>query len=259
MTHDAGPPTAAEDLRRWLDDDAVPSQSDATGDDGTVARWSRRRVTVAVAIAVPWVIVLVAMLPGRAMPTRRADPATGATESATTRDRSGPAAAGPLAVGLVRDALTHTGATTATAVDVAAAEPPQSLADATWIVRVHAVVLHGDRRQWRSSSHEIWAVPVGSRGNVLVALDRPWRVRHGDPPTAEIRWQPADVDVHGVRSALRRAGLPAPGDLVIERHPEANGVLRATSRTPAGPTHVWLRSTPSLVVLGSDRAVAVRP
>lgn len=300
MRHDVDQPSAAEDLRRWLGEAAVPPPTGEVSHDGTVARRSRRRMAVAAAIAVPWVVVLVAVLSDGAPPSRGAalpahrttsraglasEPAGSATERAESttdpvaeptepateavdpaepadpadgNDHGAPAAAGPVAVGAVRDAVTSTGDTTSSALDVAAAEPARRLADATWIVRVHAVVLSGDGRHWRSANHETWVVPVGSRRGTVVALDRPWRVAHGAPPSTQVRWEPTDVDIDDVRVALRRAGLPAPSDIAVERHPVLTGVLRATAHSRDGTSRVWLRSTPRLAVLG-DRAAGVRP
>lgn len=276
MTEDPERPTAADDLRRWLGESTVPPDtSDRNADDRTVARWSPRRLTRFAAIVLPWLVTVVVVLAADPMPARPAtappqavqrggSPAPVATSPAPVAASAAPTpaaptpAAGPLAVGAVRDAVTRTGDTTTTALDSAAAEPAQRLADAAWLVRVHAVVLRGDRRRWRSARHEIWAVPVGARGGTTVVLDQPWRVSTGSPPTARIGWKPADVDIDDVRRVLRRAGLPASPPVVVERHPVLPDVLRATTGTRSGPAHVWLRSAPSLAVLGGEQPAAAR-
>lgn len=276
MEKDATQSTAADDLRRWLGDTALPegSPDDTDDDGGTVARRRRRRAQALAAITIPWLVILLAVLYDGTAPQDLAGPAPEPTPShvaveaprdtpsasdTRTPGTDEPPAAGPLAVGLVRDAVTQVVGDTTTALDTAAAEPGRRLADATWVVRVHAVVLRGDRRRWRSARHEIWAVPVADRNGVVVALDRPWRVRSGDPPTADVKWEPADADIGGVRGALRRAGLPAPPDIDVERHPSLSGVLRATAPARSGGGHVWLRSTPSPAVLGRNPAAAERP
>lgn len=275
MTHDAGQPNAADDLRRWLDD-AIPPQPTVHREENRSRHGPRwRRLMVTTALVVPWTVVVLAVqlggddprepepVPARPAPTTGpiATPPTPSARPFDGPQPPAPAAAEPLAIRLVRDAVTRTGTATTTALDTAAAEPARAVAGAgaTWIVRVHAVVLRGDRRRWRSSSHEVWAVPIGRRDGAVVGLDTPWRVASGDPRRLEPAWQPANVDVDAVRGALRRAGIPGPKDLVVERHRSLPGVLRAVDETRSGRAHVWLRTSPSLAVLGGGEPTGTRP
>jgi hypothetical protein len=170
--------------------------------------------------------------------------------TAAPADRDGPGpppAAPPVAIGLVRDAATTAGAGSTTAVDTASAGRVEPLGDGTWLVRVHAVVLRGDRRRWRSARHEVWAAPIGRRGGAVVALDRPWRVAVVDATPHPPRWSAAGGDVAAVRSALRDAGLPAGRDLRLQRDPTLPGVVRAVT----GASSAWLRAGAQPRVLGT--------
>ncbi len=220
-------------------------------DDGPTSSRRGRRVLLAGVVVVPWLVVGVLMLIGGRPATTRLTPDAPRAEPVDDGRRTADdAIAGPVAVRLVRDAVTSTGDGTATALDAAAAEPPDPLGDDLWIVRVHAVVLHGDRRRWRSASHEIWAVPVGRRNGAVVGLDHPWRVADGADRIVDTAWEPAAVDLDEVRTALRRAGIPAVADLRAERHPQRVALLRAVIGAGPHQRHVWLRTTPVLEVLG---------
>ncbi|HEX6254726.1 MAG TPA: hypothetical protein VFZ70_02850 [Euzebyales bacterium] len=203
---------------------------------------------------------------GRSMPTAGApatgDPArepTDAVDDESAGDdgpttagdggRPAPAGIGPTALRLVRDAVTRTGAQTS-ALDTAAVERPTRLAAGVWLVRVHAVVLRGDRTRWRSADHEIWAVPVGRRGGDLVGLEQPWRVSAAPTRTATTAWRRTTVDTAAVRTALRRAGFDA-ARVDVRRHPTLDAILRV--RTDHG--WVWVRSTPRPGVLGAEPQV----
>jgi hypothetical protein len=160
------------------------------------------------------------------------------------------------AVRLVRDAVTgrHAGATTA--IDVAVPEAPRSLGADQWLVRVHAVVLRGDTRRWRSATHEVWAVPLGMSGEQVVSLDTPWPVATTRPRVARGRWTSEVVDQKAVRTALREAGLRPAGNLAAERHPQVPYIIRVRTAGAQG-RHVWLRTAPTMQVLGTRGSEAV--
>jgi hypothetical protein len=270
-----------DELRRWLDDGG----DDTSPDDGAPPH--RRRRWWRVAALAPWLLVALALAvtggdgrgarttaprPPRAdagggaalgSPTRPAT-APSATQAASAqaapeaspaaRRPDGPAGDGPpasldpVAVGLVRDAVTTTAADgTATALDAAVAGRADPVGDATWLVRIHAVVLRGDRRRWRTARHEVWVAPVGRRDGGVLALDRPWRVAVVDPTPHPVGWRPADGDRGAVRRALRDAGLPTGPDLRLERDPALPTVLRAVT----GSSSTWLRAGAHPRVLGT--------
>ncbi len=252
--HDAvEEPMTADDLRRWLGDDARPRATSGTPHhDRRAPRWRRRSTLLITAATIPWLLMGALVMAG-ALPPWEGSPDVAGPDPARRGTRG--ATAGAVAVRLVRDAVTSTGDGVATALDAAAAEPPDPLHDDTWIVRVHAVVLHGDRRRWRSATHEIWAAPVGRRDGAIVGLDHPWRVARGADRIVELAWQPADVDLDEVRAALRRVGLPATADVRVERHPHLASVLRAVVGQEPGEHHVWLRRARTIEVLGHERTM----
>jgi len=163
-------------------------------------------------------------------------------------DPAVPAAVGPTAVRLVRDAVTRAGPRSM-ALDAAAAETVDVLTDDTWAVRVHAVVLRGDRRRWRTARHEIWVAPVGLRDGRVVGLDRPWRVATVDGGIARTSWTPADVDHRVVRGALDDAGIGHDGALVVQQHPALPSVVRVIT---ADARRLWVRLAPTAAVVGHD-------
>jgi hypothetical protein len=167
------------------------------------------------------------------------------TDARPTTDAA-PTAVAPTAVRLLRDAVTRTGARSM-ALDAAAAEEVDTLAAGTWAVRVHAVVLRGDRRRWRTATHEIWVAPVGLHDGRLVGLDRPWRVATLDGDIAQTTWDRADVDTRAVRRALDEAGIDHRDDLVVQQHPTVPSIVRVST---TGTRHVWVRLTPEPAVIG---------
>lgn len=265
MNHDQEP-DAADDLRHWLGDDPGRS-SPAPEDDRPRHRRTPPRAALALLVLAPWVLLGVLAITGgggppapvpdaaggtdggaedeRSFPDDVDAPTTQPTEPGRTAPATPPAAAGPTAVRLVRDALTHTGARS-TAVDAAAAEAPVALDTDTWVVRVHTVVLRGDRRRWRTATHEIWAVPVAVRDGGVVGRDEPWRVATVDDATAPVAWRPSDLGGRAVRDALRDAGIPGASTIRVQQHPTLDAVVRVTT---AG-RHVWMRTDPELGVIG---------
>jgi hypothetical protein len=261
--------TSPEDvLRRWLGEDpsTVTVADDHTGKvRGRVAR----RVGVALLAVLPWVALALAIAssgggpaPGThvtgthpsGQPTAAADARPTGDGTAVTAEGGGghrvPAGVGPTALRLVRDAVTRTGARTS-ALDTGAVERPTPVATELWLVRVHAVVLRGDRARWRSADHEVWVVPVGRRGDALVGLEQPWRVATGAARTATTAWRPTTVDAGAARTALRRVGIVV-DRIHAQRHPRVRTIVRVRT----GRRWVWLRTTPRLTVLGVDPAVA---
>lgn len=190
--------------------------------------------------------------PGPADPVPTAAGATapdtaGGTGSGTA-GTDPPEGVAPTAVGMVRDAVTTASGGRTSALDSATPEEPRPLGGRAWLVRVHAVVLRGDHRRWRSARHEVWAAPVGRRDGAVVALDRPWRVAiteldHGPPA-----WQGTTGDLAAVRRALRAAGLPTGPGLRLERDPAMPAVVRAVTASSTA----WLRAGAHPRVLGTD-------
>lgn len=274
----------ADDLRQWLDGDATTPDPPATGTDGDPPRHRRRARVVALmcAMLALWLVAAALIVAGRDGPARPASgsptPSAAAPMTAARPDESGatptpaatapdrpaatgvaddplatppPAGVAPTAVRLVREAVTRADGPATSAVDVAAAEHPHAVADGAWLVRVHAVVLHGDRRRWRRSTHDVWAVPVGQRAGRLVGLERPWRVATVDGRVVRTAWRAATVDPTTVRAALRRAGMRPPAEragLTVERHPTDPTIVRASVGDDVA---VWLRQGATLEVLGA--------
>jgi hypothetical protein len=65
------------------------------------------------------------------------------------------------------------------------------------------------------------------------------------------RWETAAVDDDAVRSALREVGAQPPDDLHAERHPVIMDIIRVRVAGGAPVRHVWLRTTPTVHVLGA--------
>lgn len=274
----------SHDLRRWLGEDDTPTRAAHDAVDDPPRRWTGPRVTLVLLVLAPWIVLVALALsgaPGGSTAVRPADrdgtgdpatvqpagaPAAGAptpsaaptvlpgpdddptTTPAAPAIGTAPAAVGPTAVRLVRDAVTRSGVRSM-ALDAAAAEEADPLAAGTWAVRVHAVVLRGDRRRWRTATHEVWVAPVGVRAGRVVGLDRPWRVATIDSDVARTTWRRVDVDTRAVRAALGDAGLDHGDDLVAQRHPTVPSVVRVTV---AGRRRVWVRMRPEPVVVGLD-------
>lgn len=276
---------ASHDLRRWLGDEDAPARAIRDAGDDPSRRWTAPRTALALLVAAPWVVLMALAVTGAAGPstTTTSTDGAGTAAAATHRPvaptdgtatpsagppvdpRSGdappasdarpegdasPAAVGPTAVRVVRDAVTRTGARSM-ALDAAAVEAVDTLAAGTWAVRVHAVVLRGDRRRWRTASHEIWVAPVGLHDGRVVGLDRPWRVATLDGDIAQTTWGRADVDTRAVLRALDEAGIARGDDLVAEQHPTVPSIVRVTT---TGTRRVWVRLTPEPVVVGLDDA-----
>lgn len=163
-----------------------------------------------------------------------------------------PADVAASAVGLVRDAVTISTDDTSSALDVATAEPPQPLGSEQWLVRVRAVVLRGDAREWRSATHEVWAVAVGVRDQRVIGLDVPWRVSRQRPRVAALEWSAARVDDAAVRTALEHAGIEPASDLEPEQHAALPDIVRVRTTDGQGNGHVWVRTTPEPQVLGAS-------
>lgn len=183
--------------------------------------------------------------------------AAGAREvSGTTgaRDHEPPGAVAAVAVGLVRDAVTTSTDSASSAVDLATAGGALALGPEQWLVRVRVVLLRGDTRRWRTATHEIWAVPVGTRSGQVVGLETPWRVARDRPSVASLEWSPTRVDDAMVRAALARADIEPDDDLDAQRHPDLVGIVRV--RTAAHGHYVWLRIQPEPQVLGLPAAAA---
>jgi hypothetical protein len=275
---------AAHDLRRWLGDGKASAPAGPDDVDDQPRGWTAPRLALALLVLAPWIFLGVLALTGARGPatTERppddagpagpgtGDPAGAPMDGATppspapeTRARPAdnaeatdavtatgtvPAAVGPTAVRLVRDAVTRTGARSM-ALDAAAAEAVDTLAANTWAVRVHAVVLRGDRRRWHTATHEVWAVPVGMLEGRVVGLDRPWRVATIDDGIASTTWDRAGVDADAVRGALDDAGIPHGDDLVVQQHPTLPSIVRVTTR---GDSRVWVHLAPEPVVVGRE-------
>lgn len=273
MEDASDPDVSGDELRRWLD--AGSDDTHTSADEDPHRRVSTRRRWL-VAVVAPWVLLAAVAAAGRvndsdatpaaaapspaaapaptvaAAPAPTAAPATPAPNdppaAAAPTEVDPPAAVVPAAVGMVRDAVTTASGDVTTALDSGTPEQPRRLADDTWLVRVHAVVLHGDRRRWRSARHEVWAAPVGRRGGGVVGLDRPWRVAIADRKRVRRTWQPATGDLPAVRRALRDAGLPAGPRLRLERDPALPAVVRAVT----GASSAWLRAGSRPRVLGTE-------
>lgn len=267
---------ATQDLRRWLGQEGAPASAGHDDVDDPPRRWTPPRVALALLVLAPWVVLGALALTGVRDPSTTARSSDGAGPAGTATDHPAgaptdgatppsaapaaqaghtddatvadavPAAVRPTAVRLVRDAVTRTGARSM-ALDTAAAEAVDALTVDTWAVRVHAVVLRGDRRRWRTATHEVWVAPVGLRGGRVVGLDRPWRVATIDGGIAPTTWDRADVDPDAVRAALDDAGISHGDDLVVQRHPTLPSVVRVTT---TGTRRVWVRLTPEPVVVG---------
>jgi hypothetical protein len=244
-------------------------------------RPSLRRGTRAAALVAPWVLVVAVLAsplrtPGTTATTgSQASGGTASGGTAATRSSAAPSAAetaspagaappapagaGATATRLVRDAVTGRNEGTTTAIDVAVPETPRWLGSQVWLVRVHAVLLHGDAQRWRSATHEIWAVPMGVQAGRLVGLDHPWRVATDDSRIAPAHWEPATVDEATVRAALLTVGAQPVHDLHAEQHPEVAEIIRVQVAVGTHRHHVWLRTTPSVRVLGAPAAPAERP
>lgn len=270
-----GEDDATIDLRRWLGEATpAPTHDDAVPGDAPRRRtwW---RTALGLLLLTPWAALALlsltdahgsslrrrtddgpAVAGARAAPTGAASlPATRRTAAAdptasTGRDPSDhavPAAVGPTAVRLVRDAVTRAGSRS-TGLDVAAAEEVAEVVSAdTWAVRVHAIVLHGDRHRWRGAAHEVWVAPVGVRDGRVVGLDRPWRVATIDGGPVPAAWRRAEVDRALVRGALDDAGIGHDGDLVTQRHPALPSIVRVTV---GKHRRVWVRLGPPAEVVG---------
>lgn len=282
--------SSRDDINRWLADadDITPSMPKSGTDDAR--RRQLRRAAMIAALVLPWCIALVMLVasppthaskqrPGTAAgpadppidvaATTEPDPATGSTPTAAPGSGSSsndvdddarpiPATRTPevdaVAVAMVRDAVTAVDGDDATALDLATAGTGTPVGADTWIVRVHAVVLRGDRQRWHTAAHEVWAAPVGMRAGRATALDRPWKLDDGGPPSRPPRWAPAtvDVDPDALRAALTAAGY-RPTATALERHPSVPDLVRAEVRGSddgAGRVHVWVRTTPTVAVLG---------
>ncbi|HSJ46622.1 MAG TPA: hypothetical protein VK923_18240 [Euzebyales bacterium] len=275
---------AANDLRRWLGEDNTSPSAGHDGMEDLSHRWTAPRLALALLVLAPWVVLGVLALTGARGPasTGRPDdagpaghatddsdgparaPMAGSTSPPSAPETRGhradaatpteavtasggvPAAVGPMAVRLVRDAVTRTGARSM-ALDAAVVEAAEALAADTWAVRVHAVILRGDRRRWRAATHEVWAAPVGLREGRVVGLDQPWRVATIDGGIAPTTWDRADVDTAAVRGALDDAGISHGDDPVVHQHPKLPSIVRVTT---SGDRHVWVRLTPQPVVVG---------
>jgi hypothetical protein len=268
-----------EGLTRWLHEDTGndPNLPDTAPDERDGPRRGRIR---AIAIALPWLVTLAVLAattrtgdapagPPPAAPASEAggQPPEGLTATATPDsdghppddagapsapdgDQRPPDGLAAIATGLVRDAITGQRGDTVRAVDVATAEPADPLGGDHWLVRVHAVVLRGDTRRWRSAAHEVWAVPMAARAGQVIGVDRPWRVSSGRPRITVSGWVPASVDRAAVADALHRGGTRPADDLDPQRHPDLGGIIRV--RTAAGGgSHVWLATEPRLHVLGA--------
>jgi hypothetical protein len=281
---------ATQDLRRWLGEDDAPASAGHDAVDDPPRRWTPPRVALALLVLAPWVVLTALAVsggPGPPMTARSADgtgpegaapdhpggastggastPADGAGQAhagggdtavtgAVTADDAVPDDAAPTAVRLVRDTLTRAG-DRSVALDIAAAEKAETLTAGTWAVRVHTVVLRGDRRRWHTATHEIWVAPVGLREGRMVGLDRPWRVATVDDAIASTTWDRARVDIRAVRDALDDAGIGYGDDLVVQQHPAAPSILRVTTN---GTRRVWVRLTPEPVVVGHDHGTRDR-
>jgi hypothetical protein len=281
--HDDAETSPEDALRRWLGEDAstVTAADDET-DEGPGR--TPRRLAIVLLVLLPWVALALAIAAGDpASPAdppddatdspvavaehtaadagRRPAPRTGTEDARSTSDgerttvgdddrRPVPAGVGPTALRLVRDAVTRSGARTS-ALDAAAVERPVRMSDGLWIVRVHAVVLRGDRTRWRSADHEVWAVPIGRRGGHLIGLERPWRVSAAPTRTATTAWRGTTVDAAAARAALGRAGVDV-ARVEAQRHPTVRTIVRVRT----GQGWVWLRTAPRLAVIGSDATVA---
>jgi hypothetical protein len=222
-----------------------------------------RRFTRIAALLAPWIVALAVLAaaphttgttPVRDTGGRDATPAPAPSHAApapsASADATAPADATAAAVRLVRDAVTGRRSGVTTAIDVAVPEEPEALGADQWLIRVHAVVLRGDARRWRSAVHEVWAVPIGISDGHAIALEEPWPVANEHARVTPGRWDAEAVDEAAVRSTLRAAGMrPAP-DLAAERHPQIPHVIRVRVAGP-GARHVWLRTTPSMHVLGA--------
>lgn len=260
---------SGDDLRRWLD--ASDGGTGAPADDDAPRPRSRRRWWV-MAVVAPWALLAVALVAApapdgtvHAAPSGSATAPAGPAATAPPADATAPAparpatataaappeapaAVAPTAVGMVRDAVTTASDGVTTALDSATPERPRRLGDGTWLVRVHAVVLRGDRRRWRSAQHEVWAAPVGSRDGVVAGLDRPWRVAVAAADREPPAWRPATGDLPAVRAALRGAGLPTGPGLRLERDPALPAVVRAVTASSSAWLHVGGRPR----VLGTE-------
>lgn len=280
---------ATTDLRRWLGESTASTVDDSDVHDPSRRWTASRVALVLLVLAPWVVLAALALTGaptpsraggsdraagvvdvGAADPTdRSSQPATGGARTrdaagtptaAATEAPAGPvdldpaadpavaAAVGPTAVRLVRDAVTRAGPRSM-ALDAAAAETADVLTDDTWAVRVHAVVLRGDRRRWRTARHEIWVAPVGLRDGRMVGLDRPWRVATVDGGIARTSWTPADVDHRVVRGALDDAGIGDDGALVVQQHPALPSVVRVIT---ADARRLWVRLAPTAAVVGHD-------
>jgi len=262
---------AADDLRRWLGDNTAPTDVDVDVDDPP-RRWTRSQVVLGLLVLAPWVVLAaLALTDGPAtwpdggpdpaadvMDAGTARPTDASSEQAAARARTtdavatptatAPPAVGPTAVRLVRDAVTRAGARSM-ALDAAAAEAADVLADDTWTVRVHAVVLRGDRRRWHTARHEVWVAPVGLRDGHVVGLDRPWRVATMDDGIAPLSWTPADIDHRAVRGALDDAAIAHGGALVVQQNPSLPSVVRVAT---TDGRRLWVRLDPEAVVVGHE-------
>ena len=260
---------AADDLRRWLGDNTAPTDVDV---DDPPRRWTRSQVVLGLLVLAPWVVLAaLALTDGPATwPDGGPDPAADVTDAGTARPTdasseqaaararttdavatptaTAPPAVGPTAVRLVRDAVTRAGARSM-ALDAAAAEAADVLADDTWTVRVHAVVLRGDRRRWHTARHEVWVAPVGLRDGHVVGLDRPWRVATMDGGIAPLSWTPADIDHRAVRGALDDAAIAHGGALVGQQNPSLPSVVRVAT---TDGRRLWVRLDPEAVVVGHE-------
>lgn len=254
------------------DADPTPSMPTAAAENPRPLRNGRwRRGVRPGVVAAPWVLALALLAmrgPGldhAAPPGAAPDgdstvipsdiPTAVAGSDIPTGDADGRAAvtAEATAVRLVRDAVTRRRGDRVTALDVAAPERARPLEPAVWMVRVHAVVLQGDRRRWHSAAHEIWAVPISTADGRTVGLEHPWRVAQSDGGVEAGPWQPAEIAEGQVHAALRAAGLQPADDMPIERRPGMTGVLRAGIVTDGVSGHAWLRTGPPLEVLGSAK------
>lgn len=264
----------AGDLTRWLSGTADPPTGPTGAPDDRAVPWPPARVALVLLVLAPWAVFAVLALAGADDPSAPAatmDPSapvadapsvvpTGASRAgrpAAARPPDGdtgdlPPGVGPTAVRVVRDAVTRAGATS-TALDAAAVEAIEPLGADMWAVRVHAVVLRGDRRRWATATHEVWAAPVGRRGGGIVGLDRPWRVATLDAPVTPTSWDAADVDRRAVAAALDAAGIGHGRALRVERHPRVPGIVRAVV---GDGRPVWVRLEPAPTVVGHHAGTA---
>jgi hypothetical protein len=284
---------ADDEFRSWLE------QADRTDEiaEGPSAWWDdernrggRRRWTLWVLAALPWVVLAGLALAGKARPAeppagpvvappRLAPPATASPAPTVAQPASAAPATAALApadpavaaIAAIAVQTVITGTDPASGrdryVDLAVAEGVTWLGDVA-LVRVAAVVFEGGQGYWDAPRLAAYAVPMRVASGAPAPVSPPWALP--DPPKTALSptgFVPIDDPelVSSAGRALEAAGYAGVVVSTVARDPVLPGILQAevTATAPgeaAARGHtVWLRDDPAPALLGTRASITAPP